>query len=83
MGTESELNGVTIAIDGWIEIGPPSADLDIGFIDVSSPVDGQLAEVELLQKERSVTHRPPVDRGMVNFNTALRHHLFEVPQFRL
>lgn len=42
--------------------------------------DGSLAMVEPFEQQRREAHDPAMDRGMVDVNTALGHHLFQVPK---
>ena len=46
---EPELNGVTIAVDGPLQVPPLTAHLDIGFVDMPPATDRALAPIELLQ----------------------------------
>lgn len=75
-----ELDGVTVAVDGSIEIPPLPTHLDLGFIHVPPASDWALASIELLQQERSIVNGPAMDGGMVNGDSSLGHHLLEIPQ---
>jgi hypothetical protein len=53
------------------------------LIDMPSAGDRTLSLIELLEEERRIVDDPAVDRGVIDRDAALSHHLFEVPQLRL
>ena len=61
---EPELNGVTVAVDGSIEIFPLASDFDVSLIHVPFPADAPFAEIEALEQLRRVADNPPVNGGM-------------------
>jgi hypothetical protein len=78
--TEPELDRVAVAINGSIEIHPPSTGFDVGFIDMPPAGDRALSPIELLKQEWSIVDGPTADRGVIDQDAALRHHLFEISQ---
>jgi hypothetical protein len=77
---EEEFHRVAHAIDGAVEIRPLAAHLDIGFIHVPTATDSPFAPVEAFQQFRRVAQNSAVDRGVIDANVALGHHLFQIPQ---
>ena len=61
MLAEKELDRVTDAVDGAIEIHPPAVNPDVGLIDMPLPGDTSLARVEPLQQQRREADDPAVD----------------------
>jgi hypothetical protein len=44
------------------------------------PADGSLATIEPLEKLGRVTDHPTANRGVVDADATLGHHLFEIPK---
>jgi hypothetical protein len=59
---ESELDRVTAAVDGAIEIHPLATNLDIGLVGMPFAGDGTLAPMEALQQQGREMHDPAVNR---------------------
>jgi hypothetical protein len=59
---------------------PLAADLDVRFIDVPLAGDGSLVFVESLEKLGRVTDHLTADRGVIDRDAALGHHLVEIAQ---
>ncbi len=78
--TEPEFNGVAMAVDGAIEIPPLSTNFDACLVHVPIASDRTLASIELLQQEGRIVDGPAMDRGMIDKDAALGHHLFHIPQ---
>jgi hypothetical protein len=72
---EPELNGVTVAVDGSIEIFPLASDFDGSLIHVPFPADASFAKIEALEQLRRVPDNPSVNGRVVDRDAALSHHL--------
>ncbi|BCH35735.1 hypothetical protein MesoLjLc_76650 [Mesorhizobium sp. L-8-10] len=77
---EEEFDRVADAVDGAVKIHPATTDLDVGLIDVPLAGDGALPAVEAFQQHWRKVNDPAVDRRMVDADTALRKHLFQIAQ---
>lgn len=80
MLTEPELNGVTDAVDGAIEIHPFAADLDIGFIRMPFRRHFAPAQIEAFRKLRREMNDPAVNCRMVDADAAFGQHFLQIPQ---
>jgi hypothetical protein len=80
---EPELNGVTVAVDGSIEIFPLASDFDVSLIHVPFPADASFAKIEALEQLRRVADNPSVNGRMVDGDAPLSHHLLQVPQAQI
>ena len=77
---EQEVNGRAMLVDGAVEIPPLPTDLDIGFINMPFAGNGSFAPIEPLQQFGRVPDDPPVDRGVIDGDTPLRHHLLKISE---
>ena len=75
-----ELDRITMAVNGALQVHPRAAHLDIGHIDVPLSADGALATTKALQHFGRVADSPSVDRHVIDQDAPLRHHLFKVTQ---
>jgi hypothetical protein len=64
-------------VDGPIQIFPATFDFDIGLIQSPAGADRALPSVELLIQQGSIFDDPTIERGMVDLDAALFHHLLE------
>ena len=80
---EPELNGVTVAVDGSIEIFPLASNFDLSLIHVPFPADASFAKIEALEQLRRVADNPSVNGRMVDGDAPLSHHLLQVPQAQI
>jgi hypothetical protein len=80
MFAEPELDRVAHAVDGSIEVHPAAANLDVGLVHMPLAAHRSLASIEALQQQRREVDDPAVDRRMVDADTALCHHFFQIPQ---
>jgi hypothetical protein len=55
-----ELDRITIAVDGTVQIPPLPADFDECLVNVPLPCDAPFARIELLQQERGIVNSPEV-----------------------
>src|SRR5919107_3225400 len=78
--TEPEFHCVTVAVDGTVQVHPPSSDLDVSFVDVPSAGDWALAPIELLQQKWGIVNGPAMNGSVIDGDAALSHHLLQVPQ---
>jgi hypothetical protein len=44
LGAQQEIDGLSLLVDGAVEIGPASSDLDVGFVDAPGPVSHDILE---------------------------------------
>ncbi len=49
---EPELDGVTNAVDGTVDIHPLATNLDVGFVHMPPAANGSLPAIEALQQSR-------------------------------
>ncbi len=80
---QPELDRVTIAVDGALEIPPLPANLDVSFVDVPLGSDGSLACIEAVKKLRRVADNPPVNGRVIDGDSALGHHLLKISQAQI
>lgn len=68
------------ALDGAVEIHPATAHPDISFINGPLASDRTFPPVEAFEQQRREMNDPPMDRGVVDVNSALGHNLFQITQ---
>jgi hypothetical protein len=77
---EEELDRADHAIDGAVEIHPATAPPDISFINVPLASDRMFPTVEASKQQQCEMNDLRMDRGVVDVNSALGHHLFQITQ---
>ena len=78
-GAQHEVNRLAGRIDGSVEIVPAIFDLDVGLVDaVRIDRRSQMRPISLLQL-RCVTLDSSIDRRVIDAETPLLHHLFQIP----
>jgi hypothetical protein len=79
--SEPELDRITIAVNGTVEIPPLTTDSDICLVHMPLPCDGLLAPIELLEHERGIVNRPAMDGSVIDGDVALSpSSLFKVSE---
>ena len=79
-GSQQEIDCLPRHIHDPVQIFPLARDPDVRFVH-SPPTSGlTFISPENFILERNQTENPPVERGMVNNNSALRHYLFQFSQ---
>ena len=84
-GGQQEVDRVALFIHGTIPVTIFPADLDIGFVQAPTLADSTDASFALPFTKGFLQHRdqlddPAVNRGMIDEQAALLHHLFEIAQ---
>ena len=51
----------------------------VGLVEPPTPAHGTLAATELLLNLRSIFEDPAIERGMIDRDSSLAHHLFSLP----
>src|SRR5471032_2035271 len=80
LGSEQEINGFARLVHRPVEILPLAFDFDIRFVHPPALAYGPLVLTERLLEQRHQLDHPTMHRGMINLNTALGHHFFEITQ---
>jgi len=77
--TQEKLQGVALRVDSTIVVHPGFSDFDGGLIHFPGVSEGfQMRSASLLQFG-GIALNPPIDRGVIDAESTLGHHLFEVP----
>src|SRR5262249_14662340 len=77
-GTEPKFQGVALRIHGALEVHPHFFDLSVCLIDAPRVIGRvEMRRASLLQFW-SKGLNPAIDRGVIDMQTPLSHHLFEV-----
>src|ERR1700735_3582234 len=63
-GTQQEVDGLSLFVDGAVEIGPASLDLDVGFVDAPGPAHRAREAVPAPFEFRHISLDPTHDRRM-------------------
>lgn len=63
-----------------IEVHPAASNLDVRLVYMPLATHRALAPVEALHQQRREVDDPAVDRRMVDADTALSRHFFQIPQ---
>jgi hypothetical protein len=84
-GGQQEVDRVALFIHGTIPVTIFPADLDIGFVQAPTLADGTDTSFALPFTKGFLQHRdqlddPALNRGMIDEQAALLHHLFEIAQ---
>ena len=75
-GREQEVDGLSLLIDGAVQVFPYAFVLHVGLIHAPAAADWALAFPGHLLDERQETNRPQIDRRMVDRPAALLYHFF-------
>ena len=79
LGDNINLDGLAGRIDGAIKVRPIASDLHVCFVDPPGPIrTPQLTTNPMIQNGR-VPPNPAPDRDVVDGETTLGHHLFQIP----
>jgi hypothetical protein len=80
---EPKFDGVTIAVNGSIEIFPLASQFDVSLIHVPVLADVSFTKADALEQFRQVADSPLGSGRMIDGDAALGHHLLKVPRPRL
>lgn len=79
-GGQQKVDGLAVGIDRAIQVFPLTFDFDVGFIHSPPPTYCALMSAKGLIQQRHKADILAMKRGMINDNSALSHHLFEIAQ---
>ncbi len=77
-GRQKEIQRGTSLVDSPIEVLPLALDAYIGLVQPLAVTHRTLARQKRLFQQRHVAHDPAVQRGMIDLNAPLAHHLLEL-----
>src|SRR5580693_2062375 len=78
LGAKQNIDGLSLFVDGTIEIGPATLDFDVGFVDAPGLAHRASKAVPALFEFRRIALDPPHDRRVRQRKPALGHHLHEI-----
>src|SRR5271170_226684 len=78
LGAKQNIDGLSLFVDGTIEIGPATLDFDVGFVDAPGLAHRASKAVPALFEFRRIALDPPHDRRVRQRKPTLGHHLHEI-----
>jgi hypothetical protein len=78
LGSQQEIDGGAALVDRAIPVLSLASDLDVGLVHSPALSDGSLAPAERSCKHRQHFHWPAMQRGVIDENSALGHHLLDL-----
>ena len=78
LGAKQNIDGLSLFVDGTIEIGPATLDFDVGFVDALRLAHRASKAVPALFEFRGIALDPPHDRRVRQRKPTLGHHLDEI-----
>src|SRR5512144_556571 len=80
MGSEEEVEGLSLLIDSTIKVFPLPLDLNVGLVHPPARTDRALLSFpESRFQFRGELLNPAVNSGMIHLNATLFHHVLQVP----
>ena len=83
LGAKQNIDGLSLFVDGTIEIGPATLDFDVGFVDALRLAHRASKAVPALFEFRGIALDPPHDRRVRQRKPTLGHHLDEITKLSL
>jgi hypothetical protein len=83
LGAEQEIDGLSLLVNGAIEISPAGLDFDAGLVDAPGHTSAACKAVPALLELRNVMLNPTHDRRVRERKATLGHHLREVSKAEL
>jgi hypothetical protein len=80
MGSKQEANGVAGRVHGKLEVFPPAAYLDVGFIHPPALADGAFVLAKGFLESRYQLDHPAMHARMTDLEIPFGHHLFEITE---
>jgi len=80
MGTQQEIDRVALLVDGRVHVFPVAFDLDIGLVHAPAPAGRALDSPKCLFEQGYELDDPPVYARVIDLNSPLGDHFFEVAQ---
>jgi hypothetical protein len=77
-GAQQEVDSVAVAVDRAVQVLPLAADLHVGLVHPPASTHRTLAPAERSSQHRQHFHRPAMQRGVIDEDPALGHHLLDV-----
>src|SRR5580693_6700556 len=77
-GAQQNIDGLSLFVDGTIEIAPATLDFDVGFVDAPGLAHRASKAVPALFEFRRIALDPPHDRRVRQRKPTLGHHLHEI-----
>src|SRR5271163_3350504 len=78
LGAQQEIDGLSLFVDGTVEIGPAAFDFDVGFVNAPRQPSRASEAVPAPFEFRDIALDPTHDRGVRQGQPAFGHHLDEV-----
>src|SRR5450830_88847 len=78
LSAQQEIDGLSLFVDGTIQVFPLSNDLDRGFIHSPAATNRAFIFSECFFDQRQKPDCPAVDGGMVDNDATFLHHFFEM-----
>ena len=78
LGTQKEVDGVAVAVDRPVLVLPLAVDLHVGLVHPPASTDRALAPTKHRRQHRRHLDRPAMQRGVIDEDPALSHHLLDV-----
>ena len=75
-----EVDRVAGAAHRALQVLPLAAGRDVSFVHPPARADRALAPAKHRGQDRQHLDRPPMNRGVIDHHTSLRHYLFDLPQ---
>ena len=79
-GAQQEVDGVAVAVDRPVQALPLAVDLHVGLVHPPTQADWALAPTEHGRQHRQHLDQPAMQRGVIDEDPALGHHLLDVPK---
>ena len=80
LSTKQKVDRGTGRVDGSVQVLPLAADFDVGFVHPPVRAHRTFASAKHRGQERQDIDRPPMNRGVIDEQAALGHHLFDLAQ---
>jgi len=82
LGAQQEVDGVDFAVRRTVQVLPLAAGLHVGLAHSPASTHRALAPKKLCHQYRQHLDRPAMQRGVIDEDTALGHHLLDVSKVR-
>src|ERR1700677_2607610 len=78
LGAKQEIDGLSLFVDGTVEIGPASFDFDVGLVDAPGPSSWPSEAVPAFLEFGRIALNPTHDRRVRHGESTFGHHLHEI-----
>lgn len=83
ISAEHELDCIAVAIDGTVQIKPPTFDLDISLVQIPFSSDFAFLPIEARKQHGVEVQNPAMHRRMIHGNAALGHHFLQIAKAQI